>query len=164
MNVVLTGSQIDQCVILSKSLLSLFPSSEHSVTLSGRVFADAHSRQSSGITGYIFDAYSYGYFRALLIRVQDTNGEEKILTVGGSNAIIEDVALQRVEFQVTPDAAGYKSLLRRPAPSGWITDAYLLSLEFGGVASIGEILERIALSTELNSDFSKARRWEAQRV
>jgi hypothetical protein len=164
MNVVLNGSQIDQCVILSKSLLTLFPSSAHPITLHGTVLGNAHARLDTTMKGYIFDAYSYGYFRTLLIRVEEPGGNLRVLTVGGRNAIIEDIALESAEFQVAADVDRSSGLLERPAQNDWITDSYLLSLEFERADSVRQVLERIALTPGAGGAFSQARTWESQRV
>lgn len=98
------GSQIDQCVLLSKSLLSLFPNVEHSVSVVGELQGANASKQSK-IAGRLFDANSYGYFRRLMVSVDSGSegSESEIVTVGGRNAIMERIALHSMTFHVSTD-------------------------------------------------------------
>src|SRR4051812_25635240 len=106
MTIRLDGSQIDQCIVLSKSLLSLFPTVSHQVLLRGNLNRQGSAAPES-IHGYLFDAYAYGYFRTLLIRLKVPLPDgSTVLTVGGRNAIVEDIALHSVEFDWNRELGG----------------------------------------------------------
>jgi hypothetical protein len=113
--------------------------------------------------GYLFDAYAYGYFRTLLIKVEAPEVNKDVLTVGGRNAIIEDVALDSAEFELHFDIAGYREALPAPRGHEWITESYVLSLELGRADTFGEVLERLALDRGL-PEAAAPRNWALQRV
>ena len=163
MNISLDGSQIDQCVVLSKSLLTLFPDDPHAVNLHGNLLTQPNIRKMTTMRGQLFDAYAYGYFRTLLIKIDSPEVYKgKVLRVGGRNAIVEDVALDSVEFELRidftahrggHDATGYE----------WITDAYVLSLELRGANAFRDVLESVALDRGV-PEGTGVRQWALQRV
>jgi len=144
MKVELDGSQIDQCVLLSKSLLSLFPDQDHGVQIEG-CFTRNPGSQPQQFNGYVFDANSYGYFRTLLVRITEPTqpSNDDVLTIGGRNAIVENVALHKCTFDLSNI-----SPVDLASKSHWVdsvTDSRLLQFEFleKGAIQIGDLLARV---------------------
>ncbi len=164
MNISLDGSQIDQCIILSKSLLTLFPERMHAVSLQGHLLTGGDGRTLTAISGHLFDAYAYGYFRTLLVKIEAPETRRgEILTIGGRNAVIEDVALDIAKFELHSPTKENREEWFTPSGDDWITESYVLSLELKQTDEFTKVLERLALDRDL-PESSAPRNWALQRV